>query len=102
MEFSDAVEHQIDTNGAKPIKQRMRRLPHHKAEEADHQVDDMLKRGVIEESICPWAAVIVVVRKKDGSFRFCVGYRVLNNVTVKDAYPLPKIDEMLDSLTVAK
>ena len=102
MGFTDAVEHQIDIDGAKPIKKRMRRLPHHMAEEADRQVDDMLKRGVIEESNSLWAAEVVLVRKKDGSFRFCVDYRSLNNVTVKDAYPLPKIDETLDSLTGAK
>ena len=102
MGFTDTVKHQIDTNGAKPIKQRMRRLPHHMAEEADRQVDDMLKRGVIEESNSPWAAGVVLVKKKDGSYRFCVDYRALNNVTVKDAYPLPKIDETLDSLTGAK
>ena len=102
MGFTDAVEHQIDTDGAKSIKQKMRRLPHHMAEEADRQVDDMLKRGVIEEPHSPWAAGVVLVRKKDGSFRFCVDYRSLNNVTVKDAYPLPKIDETLDSLTGAK
>ena len=86
MGFTDAVEHQIDTDGAKPFKQRMRRLSHHMAEEADRQVDDMLKRGVIEESNSPWAAGVVQVRKKDGSFR-SLDYRSLNNVTVKDAYP---------------
>ena len=57
---------------------------------------------MIEESNGPWAAGVVLVRKKDGSFRFCVDYRSLNNVTVKYAYPLPKIDETLDSLTGAK
>ena len=102
MGFTDTIKHRIDTNGSRPIKQRMRRLPHQMAEEADKQVDDMLKRGVIEKSNSPWAAGVVLVKKKDGSFRFCVDYRALNNVTVKDAYPLPKIDETLDSLTGAK
>ena len=102
MGFTDAVEHNIDIDGSKPIKQRMRRLPQNMAEEADKQVDDMLKRGVIEKSNSPWASGVVLVKKKDGSFRFCVDYRALNNVTVKDAYPLPKIDETLDSLTGAK
>ena len=102
MGFTEIVKHQIHTEGAKPIKQRIRRLPHHMAEEADKQVDDMLKRGVIEESNSPWAAGVVLVKKKDGSFRFCVDYRALNDVTVKDAYPLPKISETLDSLSGAK
>ena len=102
MGFTDAVEHTIDIDGSKPIKQRMRRLPQNMAEEADKQVDDMLKRGVIEKSNSPWASGVVLVKKKDGCFRFCVDYRALNNVTVKDAYPLPKIDETLDSLTGAK
>ena len=102
MGFTEKVKHQIHTEGAKPIKQRIRRLPHHMAEEADKQVDDMLKRGVIEESNSPWEAGVVLVKKKDGSFRFCVDYRALNDVTVKDAYPLPKISETLDSLSGAK
>ena len=54
---------------------------------------DMLKRGVIEKSNSPWAAGLVSAKKKDGSLRFCVDYRFLNDVTVKDAYPLRKIDE---------
>ena len=102
MGFTDTIKHQIDTNGSRPIKQRMRRLPHQMAEEADKQVDDMLKRGVIEKSSSPWAAGVVLGKKKDGSFRFCVDYRALNDVTVKDSYPLPKIDETLDSLTGVK
>ena len=100
--FTDAVEHNIDIDGSIPIKQRMRRLPQNMAEEADKQVDDMLKRGVIEKSNSPWASGVVLVKKKDGSFRLCVDYRALNNVIVKDACPLPKIDETFDSLTGAK
>ena len=102
MGFTDTVEHQINTDGSRPIKQRMRRLPQTMAEEADRQIDDMLKRGVIEKSNSPWASGVVLVKKKDGSYRFCVDYRALNDVTVKDAYPLPKIDETLDSLAGAK
>ena len=75
MGFTEIVKHQIHTEGAKPIKQRIRRLPHHMTEEVDKHVDDMLKRGVIEESSSPWAAGVVLVKKRDGSFRFCVDYR---------------------------
>ena len=102
MGYTDIVRHEIKTNGSNPVKERVRRLPHHMAEEADKQVDDMLKRGVIEKSISSWAAGIVLIRKKDGSLRFCVDYRGLNNATENDAYPLPKIDECLDSLSGAK
>ena len=58
----------------------------------------MIEQNVIEPSESPWASPIVLV-KKDGSTRFCVDYRKINAVTVKDAYPLPRIDDTLDSLS---
>ena len=71
-------------------------------QEADKQIDEMLKKDVIQPSVSPWASAIVMVKKKDGSTRFCVDYRKLNDITVKDAYPLPRIDDSLDQLSGAE
>lgn len=74
----------------------MRRLLVHWQEEVDKQIDDMLERNVIQESRSPWSSAIVLAKKKDSTIRFCVNYRRLNAATVKDANPLPRIDEALD------
>ena len=66
------------------------------------QVQQMLSSNVIRTSNSPWASPVVMVRKKDGSLRFCVDFRQLNAATVKDAHPLPRIDDILDALHVAK
>lgn len=96
------IEHKIDTGSAPPIKQHARRLPVHMQAEVDEHVDDMLKRNVIEESTSPWSSPVVLAKKKDGTTRFCVDYRKLNDVTVKDAYPLPRIDDSIDQLSGVK
>lgn len=96
------IEHTIDTGTATPIKQHARRIPNHMQAEADQHVNDILKRGVIEVCSSPWSSPVVLVKKKDGTTRFCVDYRRLNNVTIKDAYPLPRIDDSLDQLSGTK
>jgi len=68
-------------------------------EEVDNIVEDMKHQGVIEESQSPWVSPAVMVKKKDGTVRFCVDYRQLNAVTVKDSYRIPRIDDMLDRLS---
>ena len=95
---TDIVKHKINTGDTAPIKQAPRRLPLAKREIMKTEIDRMLKQGIIEPSQSPWSAPIVLVTKKDGSTRFCVDYRKLNSVTYKDSYPLPKIDESLDTL----
>ncbi|KAM0724690.1 Retrovirus-related Pol polyprotein from transposon 17.6 [Formica fusca] len=66
--------------------------------EVDKVIEEMKSQGVIEESQSPWVSPVVLVRKKDGTIRFCVDFRKLNMVTIKDSYPLPRIDEILDQL----
>ncbi|GBN70184.1 Retrovirus-related Pol polyprotein from transposon 297 [Araneus ventricosus] len=92
------TQHRINTGNHPPIKQYPRRLPLAKKEEAERLVKEMVDNGIIEESSGPWASPIVLVKKKDGSARFCVDYRKLNEITIKDSYPLPRIDDTLDVL----
>ena len=92
------VYHNIDTGNVKPCKQPPRRLPYHQRPEVEQHIENMLKTGVISPSSSPWCSPVVLVKKKDGSTRFCVDYRKLNSVTSKDAYPLPRIDDSLDAL----
>ncbi|GBN29258.1 Retrovirus-related Pol polyprotein from transposon 412 [Araneus ventricosus] len=92
------TQHRINTGDHPPIKQYPRRLPLARKEEADHAVKEMVDNGIIEESSGPWASPIVLVEKKDGSTCFCVDYRKLNEITEKDSYPLPRIDDTLDAL----
>ena len=88
-----AIKHPINTNNATPIRQKMRRtLLGFDKEEKTH-LDDLLASGVIRPSSSPWASPPVLIRKKDGRVRYCIDYRALNNVTVKDAFPLPNTDE---------
>ena len=96
------VQHGIDTGDATPIKQPVRRPPFHMRSAAEKEVTDMLEKDVIEPSNSPWASPVVLVKKKDGSLRYCIDYRRLNAVTRKDSYPLPRIDDSLDSLGQAK
>jgi transposase InsO family protein len=92
------VEHHIETGDARPIYgARFRKSPA-EVEEIQRQVDQLLEKGVVRESDSPWAAPVVLARKSDGTWRFCVDYRRLNAVTQRDSYPLPRIDATLDRL----
>ena len=96
------VCHDIDTGDSPPLKQPARRVPFALRPELMKLVGDMLDEGVIEESDSPWGSPVVLVKKKDGSLRFCVDYRRLNAVTRKDIFPLPRIDDLLDQLARKK
>ena len=61
-------------------------------------LSEMLERDVIKPSCSPWASRVVLVKKKDGTSCFCVEYRKVNTVTRKDAYPLPRVNDLLDTL----
>ena len=99
---TDLVYHRIHTGDEAPIKQGARRLPIHHQSEVGRLLDEMQQQGVVEPSCSPWASPIVLVRKKDGSLRFCVDYRKLNKITKKDSYPLPRVDNLLDHLPDAQ
>ena len=99
---TNLMAHTINVDGAAPVKQPPRRLPFHKREEVRKHLDQMLAADVVEPSSSPWSSPVVLVKKPDGSSRFCIDYRALNNVTRKDAYPQPRIDDTLDSLGGAK
>ena len=95
---TNVLKHHIPTGDAAPIRQSVRRISPHQRQDVQNMLTQMLEGGVVEPSASPWASPIVLVRKKDGSTRFCVDYRKLNDVTRKDAYPLPRIDATLDAL----
>ena len=96
------TEHRIDTGTNPPIRQTPRRIPAARKEKAHILLQDMLRKGTIRPSKSPWSSPIVLVQKKNGSLRFCVDYRKLNAVTRKDAYPLPRVDDTLDTLAGAQ
>ena len=95
------VEHRIDTNNNQPFRQQLRPQPRAYLPTIDRLVNEMQAQGIIEPCHSEWASNIVLVKKKDGNIRFCVDYRKLNSLTQKDAYPLPRIEACLDSLSGA-
>ena len=97
------VKHTVEVEpGVVPNREGARRMSPDKAERANQEVRDSLALGMIQPSLSPWASGIVMVKKKSGELRFCCDFRPLNEVTIKDACPLPRIDESLSRLGKAK
>ena len=99
------AKHTVEVEpGAVPHREGARRMSPEKAERANQEVRNLLTLGMIRPSLSPWAwaSGIVMVKKKNGELRFCCDFRPLNEVTTKDAYPLPRIDESLARLGKAK
>ena len=95
---TDQIQMQIDTGSSLPLYQPARRTPFAAREEIARQLHQMQQQGVISPSTSPWASPVVLVRKKDGSLRFCIDFRKLNAITKPDVFPLPLIDDLLDQL----
>ncbi|KAJ0431726.1 putative nucleotidyltransferase, Ribonuclease H [Helianthus annuus] len=93
------VEFRIDIiPGAAPIARAPYRLAPTEMKELRTQLDELLAKGFIRPSSSPWGAPVLFVKKKDGSMRLCIDYRELNKVTIKNRYPLPRIDDLFDQL----
>jgi len=99
---TNLVSHCIDTGGQTPIHQAPYRTSFVERKAMRQRVDELLSAGVVTPSCSPWSSPVVLVPKKDGKgFRFCVDYRKINQITKKDVYPLPRIEDALDNLSGA-
>ena len=96
---TQTVKHRIETGNVPPIRQQPRRTSPWKHDEIERQVAGLLHQGRVTELSSPWSSPVVLVTKKDGSQRLCVDYRQLNVETVKDAFPLPRVDDSPSALS---
>ena len=99
---TNLVEYRIHTDSAPPLRLPAYRLPYAYRDRVKKELDDMLKLGIIEPSASEWASPMVVVAKKDGALRICVDFCRLNAISKYDAYPMQRIDELVDKLGKAR
>jgi hypothetical protein len=98
-----AIDHAIALlPGTTPVNTRPYRYSPLQKDEIERQVAAMLRNGVITASVSPFASPVLLVKKKDGQWRFCIDYRRLNASTVKNKFPMPVVDELLDELAGTK
>lgn len=106
--FSDSpsrthlIEHDIDVGDAKPIRQRFYRVSLDKQRHLESEIKYMVENNIAKPSYSSWASPCLLVGKSDGSYRFCTDYRKVNNVTKPDSFPLPRMEDCVDSVGSAK
>ena len=93
---TSVTEHVIETGSAQPVRLPPYRLPHAYRQAVKDELEEMISSGIIEPATSEWSAPIVLVKKRDGSLRLCVDYRRLNQVSMSDAYPMPRVDDLID------
>jgi hypothetical protein len=97
------IDHRIDLEpGQNPPSRPTYRMSQPEMDELKKQLSELMDKGYIQESKSPYGAPVIFVKKKDGTMRMCIDYRALNKITIKNKYPLPRIDELLDRLLDAK
>ena len=92
------TQHEINVGDAAPIRQKPYRIPYSQRDVIKKELDEMLAADIIRPSTSPWASPVVLVGKKDGGVRFCVDYRKLNQLAKFDAYPMPRVEEIFESI----
>ena len=95
---TNVTRHHIATDDHHPLRQRPYRQPSSLCQEAEHQVHSMLENDIIKPNSSPWSSPVLLLPKKNGRFWFCIEFICLNDVTVKDAYPIPRVDATLAAL----